>query len=118
MNADFLHSYFAIISKIKIMAKQKVKRCSCIALCDKYAQSGTEYADDVEVMKNCPHFKAQPPRNEGSITMIGHDGHETTYPPAGVATTCGRCKVDCQSVAHTDAYGWVCSGCLASEYLD
>jgi hypothetical protein len=100
----------------KIMAKQKVKPCTCTTLCDKYTQSGTEYADDVETMKICPHFQAQPPRNHGQIKFIGHDGHETTYPPAGIATVCGRCKTDCQSVAHTDDFGWVCDRCLVSQY--
>jgi NADH pyrophosphatase NudC (nudix superfamily) len=77
-----------------------------------------EYAEDQQTMKNCPHFKAIPNPNHGQIKFIGHDGHETTYPPAGIAAVCGRCKTDCQSVAHTDDFGWVCNRCLASEYLD
>jgi len=99
------------------MAKQKkAQPCSCIHLCEKHSQNGMEYAEDQATMRDCPHFQAQPPRNEGSITMIGHDGHETTYPPAGVATVCGRCGKDCQSVAHTDSDGWICSSCLR-EYF-
>lgn len=93
-----------------------MKPCDCVHLCAAYTQSGTEYADDVETMHQCPHFKAQPNPNHGQIKFIGHDGHETTYPPAGIATVCGRCKADCQSVAHSEDHGWICDDCLLQVY--
>lgn len=93
------------------MAKQ-MKPCTCVHLCEKYSRNGMDYAEDQQTMRDCPHFKAQPPRNHGQIKFIGHDGTETVHHPAGIATVCGRCKADCQSVAHTEADEWICDDCL------
>ena len=58
--------------------------CDCKHLCKKYTRSGTEYADDVKTMQNCPHFKAQPPQNLGTVVFRMKNGAELVVRPDDV----------------------------------